>query len=205
MTNLPMTVKRQRGMVDQREISVTQNLLLLIKLNCTPRGWRFLTWMLEIKKYLGEKTFHYVKMNNCTVTSYKTQIERMRDPEHVTYSEKFRAWIKLKANNVSADVSAAEEEQVEEGALRYVTMDKVSTVYGWKLMHKDSEGIDIETLMTERNCVELLIEKIKSGYYDNPKWENWPRYSDLCVWQDQLRANDVIDVHLLIMKDNKWQ
>ena len=114
-TTGPMTVKRQRGMVDQREISVTQNVLLRIKLNCTPRGWRFLTGMLKIKKYLGEKTFHYVKMNNCTVTSYKTQIERMRDPEHVTYSEKFRAWIKLKANNVSA----AEEEQVEEGALRY--------------------------------------------------------------------------------------
>ena len=72
-------------------------------------------WDVKNKEIFGKNTFHYVKMNNTTVTSYKTQIERMRDPEHVTYSEKFHVWIKLKANNVSA----AEEEQVEEGALRY--------------------------------------------------------------------------------------
>ena len=72
-------------------------------------------WDVKNKEIFGKKNIQYVKMNNTTVTAYKTQIERMRDPEHVTYSEKNRVWIRLKANNVSA----AEEEQVEEGALRY--------------------------------------------------------------------------------------
>jgi len=154
----------------------------------------------ETKEITFSGKYYYNINDSSSVKKYRDFLDREQENGvyvFVNYLEKFRIWSRVKVSN---DVQA---DSLNEDGLRYVTMDDVCTINGWKLLLNDE--MNVEHLMTEKNCVELMIEKMQvSHYHCDPQWEDWPRYSDLCVWQDQLRANDVIDVRRRL-KNKKWQ